>query len=150
MKNLSLYPSRADALQRTAVRNASGTDISELHESTICESEPAAHLARRCWKQVRNLVARSLLGIALLSFLLVPSVAHAEPLTTLELVVAGTTLVGNLVGVTGSLVQIFGAAGIGSQSDDHPLYTQGLSSPSLIESCLNNGKTHRCHGSVDA
>ncbi len=93
---------------------------------------PTAYSATRCWKKrARNLVARSVLWIALLSCLLVPTIAYADPITALELIVAGTTILANLTVASASLVQIFGQDQINSQSDDSPLYSQAGASPIL-------------------
>lgn len=71
------------------------------------------------------------LGVGLAVFVLVPSQAHAATITALTLVIGGISLTADLLGIGGTLVDIFGAGDIGTQSDDHPLYTLGASSPSL-------------------
>ncbi len=74
---------------------------------------------------------RRLAVISFLLVLLIPWPAHAASITALKLIVGGISLVADFGGATMTLSAIFGAGDIGTQSDDHPLYTLGASSPSL-------------------
>jgi hypothetical protein len=61
--------------------------------------------------------------------LLAPSPAQAGLVTALKLTAEGVALLGDFAGGTATLLDIF--KDVSSQSDDHPLYTAGQSSPSL-------------------
>lgn len=55
----------------------------------------------------------------------------AAVVSTLTLVIGGIALTADLLGIGGSLLGIFGAGNLDTQSDDHPLYSRGRSSPTL-------------------
>lgn len=83
-----------------------------------------------CKKNKRLSLARLfLLSTPLL--LLAPSPTHATVVTALKFVVGGVSLTADLATATSTLANIFGTGDIGTQADDHPLYSIGNSSPSL-------------------
>lgn len=78
----------------------------------------------------RSAPRRRLSGVLLLMLLLVaPVPARAGIVTALKLTAEGVALLGDFAGGTATLLDIF--KDVSSQSDDHPLYTAGQSSPSL-------------------
>jgi hypothetical protein len=94
-----------------------------------------ASCSRRAWvghgvAPVRSARQRRLSGVLLLMVLLfAPSPADASIVTALKLTAEGVALLGDFVGGTATLIDVF--KDVSSQSDDHPLYTAGQSSPSL-------------------
>jgi len=79
-------------------------------------------------KKFQRSLRRSALIISLTLLLLTPSHACALPIT-LTLLVDGLAKTAQFAGAALTLAQIFG--GLDDQSDDHPLYSDGASSPTL-------------------
>ena len=79
-----------------------------------------------------NTLARWIIrGFVLPILLLVSLPTQAAPVTALTLLVGGISLTADLLQIGGTLVDIFGATQISTQSDDHPLYSLANSSPSI-------------------
>ena len=79
-------------------------------------------------KKFQHSLRRWALIISLTLLLLTPSHACALPIT-LTLLVDGLAKTAQFAGAALTLAQIFG--GLDDQSDDHPLYSDGASSPTL-------------------
>lgn len=63
--------------------------------------------------------------------------SHSQTSTALKLAIGGLSLTADVLGVGGTLLGIFGPAGLDTQSDDHPLYSLAGSSPSLVISATD-------------